>query len=71
MGRKRVALTIDENIFEKFQETVVDYGYSRATVSLLVQKFMADTLRDIEKHGTSPALELFGYEEKQPDISNT
>ena len=71
MGRKRIALTIDEDVFVKFQEKIVDYGYSKATVSLLVQKFMVDTVKHIEKHGISPALELFSYEESQSDNSNT
>ena len=71
MARKRVALTIDEDIFSKFQETIVDYGYSKATVSLLVQKFMVDTMKDIKKHGISPALELFSYEENKLDNSDT
>jgi hypothetical protein len=63
MARKRVALTIDEDIFNEFQRVVVDeYGYPRATVSLLVQKFMADAVRSVEKDGFSPAIELFSYE---------
>ena len=71
MARKRVALTIDEGVFAKFQETIVDYGYSKSTVSLLVQKFMVNTVEDIKKHGISPALELFSYEDNNPDDSDT
>lgn len=58
MGRKRVALTLDENIYAKFQEIVVDYGYPRAAVSMLIQKFMADTIRDVEKTGISIFFEV-------------
>ncbi len=59
MSRKRVALTIDEDIFSKFQDEVVAHGYPKSAVSMLVQKFMSDTIKDIEKYGVSPQLELF------------
>ena len=63
MARKRIALTIDEDVFDKFQKVVVDdYGYPRATVSLLVQKFMVDAIKDVEKNGFSASIELFSYE---------
>lgn len=63
MARKRFALTIDEEVFSKFQDAVVDYGYPKSSVSILVQKFMSDTLNEIDKHGVSSQLELFGMKE--------
>jgi hypothetical protein len=59
MARKRVTMTMDEKVYADFQAAIIDYGYPRAFVGVAVQKFMKKVMKDIEKHGSSPDLEIF------------
>ncbi|MBF0644872.1 hypothetical protein HTZ97_13715 [Desulfuromonas acetoxidans] len=59
MARKRVAMTLDEDIYAQFQSTVIEQGYPRAAVGMIVQNFMKKVIRDIEKNGVSVDLVRF------------
>lgn len=59
MARKRVAMTLDENVYSQFQQTVIDSGFPRAAVAMIVQNFMKKVMTDIKKHGVSADLLRF------------
>lgn len=59
MARKRVAMTLDDKIYSQFQQTVIDYGFPRAAVAMIVQNFMKKVVRDIKENGVSPDLVMF------------
>jgi hypothetical protein len=67
MARKRVAMTLDEDIYNEFQKEIVDYGYPRAAVAMFVQRYMEKTIKEIKKYGMSPDIEMYETDRQKVD----
>lgn len=57
--RKKITVTIEEEIYKELVDNVMGAGLPRYTASVIIQQLMEQFNADVAKFGTSAQLELF------------